>query len=210
MLKTVVGLIALGVLPAILMMSFAAAQMPPQGSTSAVTAGIRLAASTAGSAGPGGEGARPRRSDSDGLFQTEWSPIGLDYAPETRCSDNNPDWHPHHRPVACNPQPVETCGDSLGTCPARCQQCYSDDLSFIQRDLKVNAITIYRPNYYVLKAAHQLGMKVIVGLLDDSVLGLASPASQTNCTDGGSPLYLCGANYASALIDGACIDTVGD
>ena len=162
-----------------------------------------------GDAGAGVDAPRSAASGPDAHSDAEWSPLGLDYAPETRCSDNTPDWSGHHRPSPCNPQPGTPCGDSLSTCPARCQQCYDDDLSFIQRDLKVNAITIYRPNYYILKAAHRLGMKVMVGLLDDTVLGLASPASQAQCTEGGSPLYLCGSKYAAGLLDGACIDTIG-
>ncbi len=202
MLKTAVGWIAIAMLPAILMMTCAPA-----------SAKVPLAAdsSHSQSAGSGDAARRYQSSDSPGAIQATWSPIGIDYAPETRCSDNNPDWLPgrRRRPVACNPPPGEPCGDTLSTCPARCQQCYDDDLSLIQHELKVNAITIYRPNYYILKAAQRLGMKVVVGLLDDSVLGLAAPTSQTQCTDGGVPLYLCGANYASALIDGACIDTVG-
>jgi hypothetical protein len=210
-LKAAVGWIAIGVLPAVLMMmSCAPAQKPAQRSVSPASASVQPAADTAPGANTGDTtGHLHSSSNSGGLFQTTLSPIGFDYAPETRCSDNNPNWHRGHRPVACNPPPGETCGDTLSTCPARCQQCYSDDLSFIQRELKVNAITIYRPNYYILKAAQRLGMKVVVGLLDDAVLGLAAPASQTECTDGGTPLYLCGANYASAVIDGACIDTVG-
>lgn len=201
MLKTAVGWIAIATLQAILMMIC----MP-------ASAKVPVAAdSSSHSAGSGDAARRYQSSDSPGALQATWSPIGIDYAPETRCSDNNPDWLPgrRRRPVACNPPPGEPCGATLSTCPARCQQCYDDDLSFIQRELKVNAITIYRPNYYILKAAHRLGMKVVVGLLDDSVLGLAAPTSQTQCTDGGVPIYLCGANYASALIDGACIDTVG-
>jgi hypothetical protein len=52
-------------------------------------------------------------------------------------------------------------------------------------------------------------MKVIVGVVNDTVLGLASPANNTNCYHVGKPLYLCGSRYADALIEGACIDTVG-
>jgi hypothetical protein len=177
-----------------------------------ITAGVVLAILTmlcipASRTEAGGSPASP----SDGLFQdSAVSPIGIDYAPETRCSDNNPSWLPGARPIACQPQLGEkACGKSLDTCPARCQQCYDADLTFIRRDLKVNTITIYAPNYYILKAAHRLGMKVIVALYNDSVLGLAIPAGQTNCTYGGAPLYQCGSNYASALLDGACIDTVG-
>lgn len=146
---------------------------------------------------------------SDGRAAPELSPIGIDYTPDTRCSDNNPGWSATQRPVACNPQLGAVCRGTLSTCPALCQQCYDDDLAFIRRNLKVNAITIYAPNYYVLKAAHRLGMKVVVGLYNDSVLGLATPAGQTNCSVGGTPIFLCGSDYASALIEGACIDQTG-
>jgi hypothetical protein len=191
-LKAEVGWVAIGLVLALLMIvPCAAAQNPSRPSAAAAT--------------------EPAASDPEELFQSKWSPLGIDYAPEARCSDNNPIWYKarQHRPTACNPQLGAPCGDTLNTCPARCQQCYDDDLSFIQRNLKINTITIYRPNYYILKAAHRLGMKVVVGLLDDSVLGLAAPVNQRKCTDGGTPIYLCGANYASALIDGACIDTIG-
>ncbi len=137
------------------------------------------------------------------------SPLGLDYSPEARCSDNNLTWLGSERPHACQPQPGQACGASLNTCPARCQQCYDDDLGFIRRNLKVDTITIYQPNYYILKAAQRLQMKVVVGLMNDAVLGLAMPDTRTDCAVGGKPLYLCGSNYASAVIDGACIDTVG-
>jgi hypothetical protein len=50
---------------------------------------------------------------------------------------------------------------------------------------------------------------VVLGLYNDSVLGLAMPRGQTNCSYGGFPLYLCGSDYASALIDGGCIDAAG-
>jgi hypothetical protein len=208
-LKATAGLIAIGVLPAILMMmSCAPAQKPVQRSISPASASVKAAPDTARSGDPGGATGPSQSSDSGGLFQTDWSPIGLDYAPETRCSD--PNWHPGHRPVTCNPQLGRACGDSLLTCPARCEQCFSDDLSFIQRALRVNTIAIYQPNHYIVRAAQRLGMKVVVGLFNDSILGLSTPASQTNCEHGGTPLYLCGSNYASALIDGACIDGIAD
>ncbi len=150
-----------------------------------------------------------RAADSAEVLQTAHSPLGIDYAPETRCSDNNPNWLPGQRPRACNPPPGEPCGDSLSTCPARCQKCYSDDLAFIQRELRVNTIAIYQPNYYIMKAAQQLGMKLVVGVLNDAVLWLATPATERNCSYGGTNLELCGSNYASALIDGVCIGTAG-
>lgn len=200
MLKTAFEWTAAGALAAIMMIaSCAIAQDQVQQRTGAVisASGPALVADSSHSVA----------SPSDTHSDTQWSPLGLDYAPEARCSDEQ--WRPHHRPAACNPQPGQACGSSLSSCPARCQKCYDDDLSFVQHNLKVNAITIYQPNYYILKAAKRLGMKVVVALLDDTVLGLASPTSQTQCTDGGSPLYLCGSNYAAGLLDGACIDTVG-
>jgi hypothetical protein len=169
--KTLVGLIAACMLPAILMASCAPAQKP---------------------------------ASANAVLPAAQSPIGIDYAPETRCSDNNPNWLPGQRPRACNPPLGQPCGDSLSTCPARCQKCYGDDLAFIQRELKVNTIMIYQPNYYILKAAERLGMKVVVGLLNEAVLWLATPATQNNCSYGGAHPELCGSNYASALIDGAC------
>ncbi len=212
MLKIPFGPIALCVL-AVLLMSCAPVHRAAQ--PSAPAAAMRPAAFAAGPNGPlnapVNQNSRDRSSsNSDGVFRAAESPIGLDYAPETRCSDNDPSWLPGQRPVACDP-PLgqQTCGDGLNACPTRCQKCYADDLAFMQRDLRVNTITIYQPNYYILKAAHALGMKVVVGLLNEAVLGLAAPASQTACSDAGSALYLCGPNYASALIDGACIDTAG-
>lgn len=151
----------------------------------------------------------PSADTSGAVFQDTQSPIGIDYGPEARCSDNNPTWLASQRPRSCQPQLGQTCGGSLNTCPAKCQHCYDDDLALIQRDLGVNTITIYQPNYYILKAAQRLKLKVIVGLMNDAVLGLAMPDTQTNCSDGSAPLYLCGNKYASAVIDGACIDTAG-
>ncbi len=145
-------------------------------------------------------------------FQQAQSPIGLDYAPEARCSDDDLDWHSGMRPRACQPQlgqDERTCGDTLANCPGRCLKCYSDDLGIIKRDLRVNTITIYHPNYYVLKAARAAGVKVIVGVLNDSTLGLAAPATYTNCTYGAQPFPLCGSKYADALLDGMCNGEVG-
>jgi hypothetical protein len=211
--KSLVGLIAICALAAMLAASCAPAH-GAAGDSVRVKTGVPPAAApqlrpVAYGAGSSDQTGRLPRSDSDALFQTAESPIGIDYAPETRCSDNNPNWLPGLRPLACKPPLGEPCGDSLSTCPSRCQKCYADDLSFIKRELKVNTITIYQTNYYILKAADQLGIKVVVGLLNDAVLGLATPASQTNCSYGGTPLYLCGSEYASAVIDGVCTGTVG-
>jgi hypothetical protein len=52
-------------------------------------------------------------------------------------------------------------------------------------------------------------MKVVVGVLNDSVLSLATAAGRKDCTYAATPLYFCGVQYAGALIDGACIDTAG-
>lgn len=147
----------------------------------------------------------------DGLFNGGESPIGIDYAP-VRCAGDNPYWLRRDAMAICAPQlgtDPRTCGHNTSTCPALCEKCYADDLSFIKRQLKVNTITIYQPSYYILREAQRLGLKVIVGLLDDSVLGLAAPAGRKDCTYAGNPLYHCGPEYASALIDGACIDTIG-
>jgi exo-beta-1,3-glucanase (GH17 family) len=70
--------------------------------------------------------------------------------------------------------------------------------------LKVGTITIYQPNYYILKAAQTSGIKVVLGLYNDSVSGLAQPDSMTNCTYGGQPFPYCGTTYATALFNGAC------
>jgi hypothetical protein len=135
-----------------------------------------------------------------------FSGINIDYAPEGRCSDNN--WSTT-TPVACNPQLSFTCqpGDnSLTNCPTNCQTCFNSDLSTI-KTLKVGAITIYQPNYYILTAAQNSGTKVVLGLYDDSVSGLAASNSSTNCTYAGQPFPYCGTNYATALFGGTCGNT---
>lgn len=129
--------------------------------------------------------------------------VGIDYDIEARCADDN--WATT-TPVACNPQLAFTCdtSDKLDFCPSRCQSCYDSDLDYMKNELQVGAITIYQPNYYVLKAAQKNKVKVILGTFNDTVKGLATPATQTDCTYAGSPLPLCGTKYADALFDGAC------
>ena len=91
----------------------------------------------------------------------------------------------------------------LSSCAANCQACFNSDLSTI-KSLNVGTITIYQPNYYILTAAQSAGIKVVLGLYDDSVSGLAAASGTTNCTYGGSPFPYCGTNYASALFGGTC------
>ena len=131
-----------------------------------------------------------------------FSGINIDYAPEGRCSDDN--WSTS-TPVACNPQLAFTsCTPNvLSSCAANCQACFNADLSTI-KTLNVGTITIYQPNYYILTAAQSSGIKVVLGLYDDSVSGLAASSSSTNCTYGGNPFPYCGTNYATALFGGTC------
>ncbi len=128
--------------------------------------------------------------------------INIDYAPEGRCSDDN--WSTA-TPAACNPQlSFNTCTPNvLSSCAANCQACYNADLATIS-SLKVSTITIYQPNYYILKAAQSSGIKVVLGLFNDSVSGLAQSSTSTNCTYGGQPFPYCGSKYATALFNGAC------
>lgn len=130
------------------------------------------------------------------------SGINLDYAPEGRCSDDN--WS-SSTPVACNPQlSFNSCQPGvLSSCAANCQACYNADMTTIS-SLSVGTITIYQPNYYILKAAQSSGIKVILGLYNDSVSGLAQPSTATNCTYGGQPFPYCGTAYANAMFNGAC------
>ncbi|HKD68984.1 MAG TPA: hypothetical protein VKB84_19225 [Candidatus Binataceae bacterium] len=210
MLKTFAAWIAAGALLASLTVSCA----PDQQANPARVSSVGKAAPIAY---PGATGANDGAADQsvaapDGLFQDVQSPIGLDYAPEARCADENPNWIFGRRPRNCNPQlgqDERTCGHTLATCPNLCLKCYSDDLGFIRHDLQVNTITIYHPNYYVLKAARRHRMKVIVGLPNDAVLGLATPSDRSDCFYGGLPLAHCGTNYAAAMLDGACNDKVG-
>jgi hypothetical protein len=129
--------------------------------------------------------------------------IGIDYTPESRCSDNN--WSTPF-PTACNPQLSFTCpsGDPLSECPTSCQACYVSDLTNLQTTLSTSAITSYQPNYYILNAADQLHIKVLQGLFNDAIPSLAAPSSATNCTYSGAPIALCGSKYAGAMLDGAC------
>ncbi len=131
-----------------------------------------------------------------------FSGINIDYAPEGRCSDDN--WSTT-TPVACNPQlSFTTCTSGvLSSCAQNCQACYTADLQTIST-LKVSTITIYQPNYYILTAAQSSGIKVVLGLYDDSVSGLAQSNTATNCTYGGNPFPYCGTNYATALFNGTC------
>ncbi len=129
--------------------------------------------------------------------------IGIDYTPESRCSDNN--WTTNF-PVACNPQLSFTCptGDPLSLCPTSCQSCYNADLANLQSSLKTSTITSYQPNYYILTAADQLHIKVLQGLYNDAIPSLAASSSANNCTYAGAPIALCGSKYADAILDGAC------
>lgn len=131
-----------------------------------------------------------------------FSGVNVDYAPEGRCSDDN--WSTS-TPVACNPQLAFTSCTSgvLSSCAANCQMCFNSDLGTI-KSLNVATITIYQPNYYILTAAQSSGIKVVLGLYDDSVSGLAASNSATNCTYGGAPFPYCGAAYATALFNGTC------
>ena len=131
-----------------------------------------------------------------------FSGINIDYAPEGRCSDDN--WSTS-TPVACNPQLAFTsCTPNvLSSCAANCQACFNSDLSTI-KTLNVGTITIYQPNYYILTAAQSSGIKIVLGLYDDSVSGLAASSTATNCTYGGQPFPYCGTNYATALFGGTC------
>jgi len=91
--------------------------------------------------------------------------MGIDYDPEARCSTNN--WTTDF-PVACSPQVAFTCpptGKTLDNCPTMCQSCYDSDLDTIKNMLSVDTITIYQPNYYILTAAENEGVKAILGLL---------------------------------------------
>jgi exo-beta-1,3-glucanase (GH17 family) len=128
--------------------------------------------------------------------------INIDYASEGRCSDDN--WGTA-TPVACNPQLAFTSctPNELSSCAANCQACYNSDLNTI-KTLNVGTITIYQPNYYILTAAQSSGIKVVLGLYDDSVSGLAQSNTATDCTYGGYPFPYCGTNYATALFGGAC------
>ncbi len=128
--------------------------------------------------------------------------INIDYAPEGRCSDNN--WT-SMTPAACNPQLSfnSDCSTELSNCAMSCQACYTSDLNKI-KSLDIGTITIYQPNYYILTAAQNAGIKVVLGLYDDSVNGLAASNSATNCTYSGAPFPYCGTNYATALFGGTC------
>jgi len=129
--------------------------------------------------------------------------IGIDYTPESRCSDNN--WSTS-TPAACNPQLSFSCqpGNPLSTCPTSCQACYNSDLANLQTSLSVSTITSYQPNYYILNAAQGLKIKILQGLFNDAIPSLAASDSATNCSYAGAAFPLCGSKYAAALLDGAC------
>jgi hypothetical protein len=129
--------------------------------------------------------------------------IGIDYTPESRCSDNN--WSTPF-PTACNPQLSFSCpdGDPLSLCPTSCQSCYVSDLTNLQTSLNASTIISYQPNYYILTAANQRHIKVLQGLYNDAIPSLAAPATATNCTYAGAAIALCGSKYAGAMLDGAC------
>ena len=131
-----------------------------------------------------------------------FSGINIDYAPEGRCSDD--DWMTMS-PAACNPQLSfnSDCSTELSNCATSCQQCYTSDLNTI-KSLNIGTITIYQPNYYILTAAQNAGVKVVLGLYDDSVTGLAASSRSTSCTYSGQAFPYCGTNYATALFGGTC------
>ena len=155
--------------------------------------------------------------------------MGIDYDPEARCSTNN--WSTDF-PVACNPQVGFTCpatGKTLDNCPTMCQSCYDTDLDTIKNTLSVDTITIYQPNYYILTAAKSKGVKVILGLFNDSVQALAARHcsmdtgtmcvtdsdctmgdtcmdNTSGCTYAGSP-SVCGTQAANSILNGACFTT---
>src|SRR5579862_5684140 len=69
------------------------------------------------------DGADGFERDGAQLFSDARSPIGIDYAPEARCADEDPGWHSGRRPHSCQPQLGEderTCGNSMAKCPSRC------------------------------------------------------------------------------------------
>lgn len=129
--------------------------------------------------------------------------VGIDYTPEARCSDNN--WATAN-PTACNPQVSFTCpnGNPLSLCPTACQTCYDSDLANLKESLSTSIITSYQPNYYILRTAKRLDIKVLQGLYNDAIPSLAALDSATNCVFAGAPIALCGSRYADAILDGAC------
>ncbi len=147
-------------------------------------------------------GSSPVTSPAPSPAPAAFSGINLDYAPEGRCSDDN--WSTT-TPVACNPQlSFTTCTSGvLSSCEQNCQACFNSDLSTM-KSLNVGTITIYQPNYYILTAAQNAGIKVVLGLYDDSVIGLAGCTVGSNCTYGGSQFPYSGTSYANAMFNGAC------
>jgi len=164
---------------------------------------ILLIATGCGGGGNAGSGSSPVTSPSPSPSPAPaFGGINVDYAPEGRCSDDN--WS-SNSPAACNPQLSfnSDCSTELSNCATSCQACYTSDLNTI-KSLNVGTITIYQPNYYILTAAQNAGIKVLLGLYDDSVSGLAASSSLTNCTYSGQPFPYCGTNYATALFGGTC------
>ncbi len=165
----------------------------------AVTVGCGGSSQTSSSSSSSGTGTSPLPTTAAPAF----SGINLDYAPEGRCSDGN--WGTS-TPVACNPQlSFTTCTPGvLSSCEQNCQACFNSDLATISSLSPGGTITIYQPNYYLLTAAQTSGIKVVLGLYDDSVIGLAGCTVGTNCTYGGSPFPYSGTSYANAMFNGAC------
>lgn len=176
-------------------------RLPIVGFARILVAAVVLAAAACGG---GSQTLSSAPAPSPGAPGPAFSGINIDYAPEGRCSDDN--WTTTN-PAACNPQLSFTCSStdtSLNNCPANCQACYTADIGTTKSTLKTGAITIYQPNYYILKAAQTSGIKVVLGLFDDSAQGLAQSDTATNCTYSGFAFPYCGTNYAQALFNGAC------
>lgn len=159
--------------------------------------------------GPIKEASQEDTVEIQALVPLPFKGIAMDYDPEARCSDNN--WSTS-TPVACSPQLSFTCTapppgdpfDNLSGCPDRCQACFDQDLSQLKTNLQVGTLTVYQPNYFILKAAQSQGLKVLLGIFNDSVLALTKPdTGNTDCTFAGFPA-LCGDGVVASLIDGAC------
>jgi len=139
-------------------------------------------------------GSTPTASPTGGKRRLSFGGTGLDYDPSVRCSLITT-WP---QPTACNPQ-----GNFQSDATA-CQTCFDDDLATLSSQLGVEAMTIYQPNYYFLKAAQAQGMKVLLGTFEDVVASLATPATGgLDCTFSSFPSP-CGEALADAIIDGAC------
>jgi|GEM_PF-1885073 len=149
---------------------------------------------------PDGDDGSPNPTPAPTMKPTlNFTGMGIDYDPEARCSTNN--WTTDF-PVACSPQLAFTCpatGKTLDNCPATCQTCYDSDLGTIKNTLSVDTITIYQPNYYILTAAKKEGVKVILGLFNDSVAALAA----RQCSN--DPGTMC-VTDSDCTMEGTCID----